>query len=338
MDKSGYNGRVENGGHSLWIKRVEGMTMKYKNYLQIDQEVDRLFADKRYDEGIALLEKARTLFPERLAEILIYESINYLFKEDRQGCLDVIEESLQKGFFLNLEWDVYDPMREDPHFKSMFETNRELRAAAWMQARMTYEVLLPGGYSREKKYPLFITLHGNMSTMLSFKERWEPATMLEQGFVVLYIQSSQVNCTNGFNWNNSWQKAREEIKAAYDAVLKQYPIDPARVVVAGFSAGGMAAVEVTLANLFPVKGFITLCSASKTESFSLQAAKSANARGVKGVMLRGELDQAAQEGEIAQVFKEAGLPCWWITNEGVGHVFPDDFPEKLVDAIKYIMS
>ncbi len=312
--------------------------MKYKTYLQIDKKVDWLYTQKRYDEGIALLESARNLFPNRLSEILVYESILYMLKEDHERCLDVIDEALKRDYFMNLEWEVFNPVRESERFKKAFAANLRLRAEFQAKAKMTWQALLPEGYSPSKRHSLFIACHGNMSAIEAFKERWEPATMLEQGFVVVYIQSSQAICTNGFNWTDSWKKTREDIKACYDQVGKKYSIDPERVIVGGFSGGGIAAIEVTMANVFPVKGFIALCSNRKPESFTRQAVEGAIQRGVKAVMLHGELEDAPEEREMEQLFKETGFPCLSITNRDIAHDFPRNFPRKLSDAIKYVMS
>ena len=145
----------------------------------------------------------------------------------------------------------------------------------------------------------------------------------------MYIQSSQAICTNGFNWTDSWKKTREDIKACYDQVAKKYSIDPERVIVGGFSGGGIAAIEVTMANVFPVKGFIALCSSRRPESFTRKAVEGAIQRGVKAVMLHGELEEAPEEREMEQLFKETGFPCLSITNHGIAHDFPRNFPREI---------
>jgi predicted esterase len=311
--------------------------MQYKSYLQLDKKVDRLFAEKRYDEGITLLESARTLFPDRLPEILLYESIIHVYNEDKNRCLDSIKESLEKGFFMDLEWNVFDPVRDNEEFKAAFESNLRLRTDFQAQAKMTYQVLHPETYSPGRRHPLFIACHGNMSAIEGFKERWEPAPMLAQGFVVVYIQSSQVICTNGFNWTDSWKKTREEIKACYDEVVEQESIHTDKVVVGGYSGGGIAAIEVTMANIFPIKGFITLCSSRKPESFTRDAVESAKRRGVKGVLMHGELEEAPEEREMITVFDEKGFPYRLVNNPGIGHNFPEDFSLKLSESIEFVM-
>jgi predicted esterase len=311
--------------------------MQYGSYLQVDKEVDRLFAKKQYDECIDLLDSAKEQFHDRLSEILVYEAIIHIFKEDQGRCLDTIEESLHNGFFMYLEWDVFDPIRDSARFKAAFDTNLRRRIDFQAQAKMIYQVMLPEAYSQDCRYPLFIACHGNMSANESFKERWEPAAMLAAGFVVVYIQSSQVICTNGFNWTD-YRKTRDEIKTCYEEIVREYSINTDGVIVAGFSAGGTAAIEVTMANSIPIKGFITLCSSRKPESFTRQAVEFVKERGVKGVLMHGELEEAPEEREMINMLDETGFPYRLVNNPGIGHSFPDDFSEKLVKAIEFVMS
>ncbi len=153
-------------------------------------------------------------------------------------CLDVIEEAQAHEYFTNLEWEVFDPVRGSERFKKAFAANLRLRGESQAGAKTTWQGLLPEGYIPGKRHPLILVMHGDMQSLVSFKERWEPATMLEQGLVVVYVQSSQVICTNGFTWTKDWKVTREDIKTCYDQVVNQYSIDPERVIVGGFSGRG----------------------------------------------------------------------------------------------------
>ena len=113
--------------------------------------------------GLHLLESARNLFPNRLSEILVYESILYILKEEHERCLDVIDEALRRDYFMNLEWEVFNPVRENERFKQAFAANLRLRAEFQAKAKMTWQALLPEGYSPSGRHTLFIVCHGNMS-------------------------------------------------------------------------------------------------------------------------------------------------------------------------------
>jgi poly(hydroxyalkanoate) depolymerase family esterase len=77
----------------------------------------------------------------------------------------------------------------------------------------------------------------------------------EHGFLVVYPeQSAKANGSKCWNWFNPEDQAREAGEPAFLAALTQelvrkYEVDPARVYVAGLSAGG--AMAAILANTYP---------------------------------------------------------------------------------------
>jgi predicted esterase len=313
--------------------------MKYESYRQMDKVLDELYAEKKYEEAIELLGIAREQFPNDLFEILWYEAVIYVISGDHENSLTTLEEMIDKGFFAELEWGIFDPVRDDARFTSIFEANQCLKAEAQKNARMEYQVYTPEGYTSEGKYPLFIALHGDGHSLAYFKSNWEATGLLDKGFVLVYVQSSQVLSTDGSGWTPEYEIARRDIKAAYDEIVGQYSIDRDNVLIGGFSGGSIAAIEVTMANTLPVKGFVSLCPSLKPPSFSKENVKRAVQRGVRGVLMEGELEgEVPAEQEMIVVLKEANFPYQFHINPNTGHAFPKDFGQKLLDAIEFIMD
>ena len=313
--------------------------MDYENYRQLDTQVDQLYAEQKYDQAIALLDIARRQFPDSLDEILWYQALVFVVSGSNEKCLDVLEEMINNGFFNTLEWNLFDPLRDNARFQVLAEKHRQLREEAQKNASMQYRVILPQDYSAEKQYPLFIALHGNGNWLDYFQYNWKPDVMLAQGFIVLYVQSSQVMSSVGYNWTVNYETSRRDIKAAYDAVLSQYAVDPHNVLIGGFSGGGMASIEVAMANTLPVRGFITLCASRKPDHFSLQNVRLAVQRGLRAFMMKGENEGAiADEQEMLAVFDAENFPYQFVVNPGIGHTFPADFDSKLLAAIKFVMD
>ena len=50
----------------------------------------------------------------------------------------------------------------------------------------------------------------------------------------------------------------------------------------------------------------------------------------------GEVIPVPDEQEMMQAFQDAGLPCQFYVNPGVGHVIPEDLAEKLRQAVDFI--
>lgn len=311
--------------------------MKYKSYRQVDKILDELFVEQKYEEAIELLESAQKQFPNNLFEILWYEAIIHIVSGDHENCLAMLKNMIAKGFFGELDWNIFDPIRDDARFKVVSEANQRLKVEAQKNARMEYIVYTPKGYSTKQQYPLFIALHGDGHSLSYFTSNWEATGLLEKGFVLVYIQSSQVICTDGFGWTPNYEITRQDIKAAYDDVVRQYSIDLDNILIGGFSGGAITAIEITMANTLPVKGFISLCPSRKPASFSKENVGQATQRGIRGVILEGDKEgDIPAEQEMIEVFKEENFPYQFHINSNTGHAFPQDFEQKLLGAIAFI--
>ncbi|MGD0755174.1 MAG: prolyl oligopeptidase family serine peptidase [Bacteroidales bacterium] len=97
-----------------------------------------------------------------------------------------------------------------------------------------YTIKIPDNFDRNKKYPLFVMLHGSGSddqNMLNDK-------LTENNFIeIAPFGRGTSNCftTDG---------AEIDVKEAIDDVVKNYPVDTSRIVIAGFSMGGYGAYRI----------------------------------------------------------------------------------------------
>jgi predicted esterase len=148
-----------------------------------------------------------------------------------------------------------------------------------------------------------------------------------------------VICTDGFGWVPDYNLTNRDIAAAYEQVGGQYNIDHEQVVVGGFSGGAIAAIEVTMANTIPVKGFVSLCPSIKPDSFSKEAVQKAQLRGVKGVMFEGQdSGQVPAEQQMLAVFEQCDFEHYFHVNPGIGHEYPTDFGSQLQRAVDFVLS
>lgn len=243
-----------------------------------------------------------------------------------------------------------------------------LRIKAQEKATFQYKVYLPEGYTEDKEYPLFINLHGDCESMDFHYDYWRPDVFLRKGFIVVYPQSSQVIMHEGYAWlkyvldikgdeewldspsvcrlsesscyiKESYDMAHSQIKECYDEVSKQYSIDENWILIGGFSGGASISVEITLANIIPIKGFISLCPEDKPKIFSKEKVEEAVKRGIKGIFMEGEQSlQVPDEDEMMKVFDETGFQYKYYINKGVGHWYPEGLDEKLEKALDFILG
>ncbi len=137
----------------------------------------------------------------------------------------------------------------------------EPRSSSFMilgQRDLQYRLYLPPEIRKSERLPLLLMLHGCTQTAVDFAEGTRMNTMAEdRRCVVLYpeqaINANLLRCWNWFDPETLAGRGEAALleRTVHD-VMDRYPIDPARVYVAGLSAGGaMAAVMcATHADLF----------------------------------------------------------------------------------------
>jgi len=311
--------------------------MKYTHYKQIDAVAEELDAQEKFDEELVLLQSVEEQFPAYRFENLWTQALVLRHIGRYERCYEIIEALIRQGYFMPLDGTYWDPMRERAGFAFLQEESERLRAKAQAQARMEYAVYQPEGDSGEKRYPLFIVLHGDAGNIDQLSWQWPPEAVTRLGFVVAYVQSSQVRNSRNFVWLPNPQIARQDIRNCYELVTGQLSIDPDAVILGGFSGGAIAAIDVTLAGVIPVKGFVCQSPELKPKGFSIENVRRAARRGVKGVFIEGEdVIPVPDEQDMMQAFQEAGLPYQFYINPGLGHAIPHDLAEKLRQAVEFI--
>ncbi len=143
---------------------------------------------------------------------------------------------------------------------------------------------------------------------------------------------------NGYNWTEDIELTKKEIKEAYEKVLQDFPIDPSRVIVGGFSSGGVASLETILDRTIPAIGFVVLCPA-KPEGFSAEKVREAKGRGIRGTLITTEMDnRLPDQKKMAEIMEEQELPHEFIVTPNIGHWYPENLAEMIDSAIRHILE
>ena len=310
------------------------------SYEQMRARLGELYQQQKYTDAADLLDKALGRFPEHIKANTFNLALMCSHLEQYDRGVKALLYGLERGIWYGLydfTHTLWDPYRETKAFRDFLERNDGFRLEAQRRARPELKVQAPKGYTTENRYPLFIALHGGGENMTAFSRNWRSET-LESEFIVAYLQSSQVVSMDGFGWTEDINLAKKEIFEAYQKILTEHSVDMDRILIGGFSSGGVAALMVTLDETLPVAGFVVLCPA-KPEGFTAEKVRAAAERGVRGTLLTTELDRRLEDQKaMATLMELESFPCEFIVTPDIGHWYPEDLAHKIDQAVAHVLN
>jgi len=97
-----------------------------------------------------------------------------------------------------------------------------------------YSIKVPVDFNADKKYPLFVMLHGSGADDKAMLDN----SLTENNFIeIAPFGRGTSNCFTS-------DGAEIDVKEAIDDAIKSYPIDTSKIIIAGFSMGGYGAYRI----------------------------------------------------------------------------------------------
>jgi predicted esterase len=307
----------------------------FPDYMSLRKRVIELFGEQKYAAAEGLLKKSLDQFPDRAMANLFNLTLVALRQNAPEKAIYWLEEVHLRQLFFGIwafEGEMWQPLRNLPRFQALLKENEKRLAAAQTNAVMKLELVKPDGYDPKRKYPLFIALHGGGETIAAFRPNWT-SPKLQKGYLVAYVQSTQVADMNGFHWQDD-SISHRDLTEAYLQIRDQVSIDPDCVLIGGFSSGGYGAIKAILSGVIPARGFIVLCPVPP-EIKDPTVLKALRKKGLKGTLLTTELDQRIpQQKAFVQQMNQARIPVKMVVTPNVGHWYPENLPELIDKALQ----
>ena len=327
--------------------------MRANSFPYYRDQIFDLYNVRKYREALAVAFQAKEKFPERRAKTSYWIGCLKSRLGESEEALQTLEKASKDGIWwpeqaLMMEPDL-EPLQGRSEFKVIIAESQRLKQRALSTAKPGVLVLTPRNFSPEERHSLVIALTPRVGQPGEFAEHWNGAR--NQGFLLAVPQSSQPISSEEYCWDDL-ERSEHDVAWAYKQVRDKYNIDPAKVILAGFSQGAALAMYLTLNRTLPCRGFIAVAvsdwvapedkPASQRERPSEAFAsfiRAKDVRGLKGVVIMGEKDAFLPKIKmLLEGMVERGFNCKIDVVQNLGHEFPVDFERRLESATNFLLS
>ncbi|MGH0598080.1 alpha/beta hydrolase [Bacillus mycoides] len=275
-------------------------------------------------------------------DVMGNEAQIYNFKYALASAAGLEEEALhlmkkaivENGFWYGSEYLISDddlkPLHKFEEFHRMVQLckEREELAKKSEQADVKYE------YSKQTEN-LLITLHGDQENIQIIEPYWN--SVMEQGFMLALPQSSQIQFSDGYVWDNI-ERGREELKGHYNKIKVNKTFG--NIIIGGFSAGARVALHSMLQGEIEVNGFVFVAPWLPEMEEWEEMIGILHDKSIKGYIICGDQDEDCFEGtqQFVTLLKDKNIEHKYKVVPNLNHDYPHNFDELLKEAIEYIGS
>ena len=251
--------------------------------------------------------------------------------------LDALRRGQREGLVFPWREQVVPFMRdmgELDGYETFVAENDRLGDAARVAPNTEYIVQLPDDRVPGRRYPLVVVFHGGWGSHVGLLPHWQ-SRALRTDAIVAYVQGSLYEGTNLHRYPVGDDTG---LLTAYRQVVRDYPVDVARVVVAGQSAGGARALTLALSGSVQASGLLLVFP---TVPWRLPDAelREASSRGMRVAIIAGEEDWALPRQKVLSVMLDThGVPNRLVVASGVGHDYPPDFARQIDLSLSFILD
>ncbi|OFD80878.1 MULTISPECIES: alpha/beta hydrolase [Bacillus cereus group] len=242
------------------------------------------------------------------------------------------EAIIENGFWYGSEYLISDddlkPLHKFEEFHRMVQLckEREELAKKSEQADVKYT------YSKQNEN-LLITLHGDQENIQIIEPYWN--SVMKQGFMLALPQSSQIQFSDGYVWDNI-ERGREELKGHYNKIKVNKTFG--NIIIGGFSAGARVALQSMLQGEIEVNGFIFVAPWLPEMEEWEEMIGILHDKSIKGYIICGDQDEDCFEctQQFVKLLKDKNIEHKYKAVPNLNHDYPHNFDELLKEAIEYI--
>ena len=312
--------------------------MSRATYGELQDEVARLRAEGQLADALALIEREGPRFRDQIAFVHLWRMSLAVALGDLQHAIRAFDEALAAGcrypMPMLMDWPAVAPLRDIVEFERLVHISAMRYDAELAASRPPVITERPDLVAPPRGLPLLVVLHGNNETAERAAPHWRSA--VRRGVVLAVPASAEISFSPGvFVWNDA-DRAQADVVAHVERLVREQRIDPARIVLAGYSMGALRALQLAYSAALHARAVIVVAPWLPAGEVEPLAA----ARPVRTFLAVGDRDGGGHEGAtaLAARLREQGVPVRLEVAAGGGHGYPPEWETALGEALDFALA
>lgn len=314
-------------------------TASFATYGDLLDEIVRLREAGRLDDALALIETEGRKFTDQTAFVHLWRMSLAVGLGRTEHALEAFAEAVAAGCRypepMLHDWPAIGPLHDVVEFERLAHIAALRYDAELGSSHPRVIVERPDAVAPVQGLPLLVVLHGNNSTAERTMPHWRSAA--ERDWVVAAVGSAEIALTPGlFVWNDG-ERAQRDVVGEVERLVREQRVDPERIVLAGFSAGSLRALQ--LAYDGPLRARAAIAVGPWLPPEEVDALSSA--RAVRTFIAVGDRDKGGYAGSLALAdrLRAVDVPVELRVIPGHGHTpMPPGWDGMLREALDFALA
>jgi predicted esterase len=306
---------------------------------ELYQRLSMMHGEGRYAAADTMLQNAISRYPDHRARILYWRVCMLTLSGQHDAAIACLRDALDEGQWYAESTLRDDPdlaaLQDDPAFEALIARNAKRIAEAQKRITPYMAVKQPDDISGPQQ--LLIALHGNGSTVAESLPHWQPVT--RSGWLLAMPESTQAGGSDHSAriWDNL-DITFPEIHAHIADLFARFSIDRETIVLGGFSMGGQVAARLALKPDPKIRGLILVGAYLGPLQAEPDDLRQAAESGLRVYMITGKQDFHNYDHslEFDALLRAYGIPTQLNVYTDLGHEYPPDFDEVLIEALDFV--
>jgi dienelactone hydrolase len=253
--------------------------------------------------------------------------------------LDALEKALAAGCRYKRSWLESDRalarLRSLARFAEIVDRSDRRYEQEAAEAHPMLTTVVPSSDQRADHEPLLVVLHGNNSNMHSELHFWSTAS--ERGWLIAVPQSGEIGVTpRAYTWNDR-ERTASELETHIAQLRRENLVHTDRLVLGGFSMGGLQAIALGLTGRIAATGIIAVAPWLPHIKEFTQLARAGAIHRVPTYLVVGDRDPSYSGAkQLVDLLITQGIPAQLETRYGMGHAYPKDVGAWLGPALEFV--